>query len=119
MRLIKFRAFLKKEKMMVPVLELMNNGRAGVSIQDSGPFIKQPEDIEVMQFTGLIDKEGKEIYEGDIYSQGDDNIRYTVMFIDCQFIGRQVGNRSLAGLTYFADDIEVIGNIHESPDLLK
>ncbi len=75
-------------------------------------------DCCLMQYTGLKDKNGKEIYEGDIYQQGDQNIRYKVIFNDCQFVGSQIGNKSLAGLTYFSDCIEVIGNIYENSDLL-
>ena len=77
------------------------------------------DDVIWMQYTGLKDKNGKEIYEGDIYTQGDKNIKYVVIFSDAQFVGRQVGNKSLAGLSYFMDKIEIIGNIHESPELLE
>ena len=83
------------------------------------PFSPAMERYPVMQYTGLNDKNGVEIYESDVYTQGDKNIKYVVIFNDCQFIGQQVGNKSLAGLYYFQDDIEVIGNIHENPELIN
>lgn len=73
----------------------------------------------VMQFTGLTDKSGNDIYEGDIYHQGDTTIKYVVEWIDTGLKGRQVSNKSYAGIEHFRNKIEVIGNIHEHPDLLK
>ena len=70
------------------------------------------------QFTGLFDKNGNKIFEGDVYSMGEKNILYVVIFDKSQFIGKQVGNRSLAGLEYWKSDIEIIGNIHDNPELL-
>lgn len=75
--------------------------------------------FEIMQFTGLKDKNGVEIYEGDVYHQGDKNILYKVIFRGDCFVGNQIGNKSLAGLKYFIKDIAVIGNIYENPELLK
>lgn len=71
------------------------------------------------QCTGLKDKNGKLIYEGDIYHLGDANIIYKVIYRDDQFIGNQIGNKSLAGLHYWIKDIKIIGNIYENPGLLK
>ncbi|WP_064615869.1 YopX family protein [Streptobacillus moniliformis] len=50
----------------------------------------------VCQFTGLFDKNGKEIYEGDIYHMGDNTITYTVVWNDSGFIGKQNGSSSYA-----------------------
>ena len=57
----------------------------------------------LMQFTGLLDKNGKEIYEGDITNVG------IVEWDHGQFTER----------LYAPDDIEVIGNIYSNPELLN
>ena len=72
----------------------------------------------VGQFTGMTDKKGKKLFEGYVYSMGEKNILYVVIFDKSQFIGKQVGNRSLAGLEYWKSDIEIIGNIHDNPELI-
>ena len=84
-----------------------------------------PNMIEVIpetvgQYTGREDKRGQKIYEGDIFNMGDKNIRYSVVWHDNGFMGRQfhcLG--SYCGLTYFNSSIEVMGNIHEHIELLE
>jgi uncharacterized phage protein (TIGR01671 family) len=80
---------------------------------------KDEKDNILMQYTGLKDKNDKEIYEGDVYTQGDDNIKYKVIFDEGGFIGNQIGNQSLASLTHWGNVIEIIGNVYENPELLE
>ena len=67
----------------------------------------------VGQYTGLKDKNSKEIYEGDIFHLGDPNITYTVVYFDTAFRGKQNGSSSYVGLDDWKGCIEVIGNIYE------
>lgn len=74
----------------------------------------------VGQYTGLQDKSGKEIYEGDAYHLGDKRILSVVEWHDSGFMGKQVGTYgSREGLQHWRDRIEIIGNIHDNPELLK
>ena len=71
------------------------------------------------QYTGLKDKNGKKIFEGDIISLGDPNIKYQTMWRNAGFAAKQIGASSYIGLTYWASDIEVLGNIIDNPELMK
>lgn len=69
----------------------------------------------VMQFTGLFDKNGKGIYEGDIIKDGFDSVRSVFWEEDnARF------HYGVYGLVQrAAKDYEVLGNIYENPELLK
>ena len=121
MREIKFRAWLKEERKMVNVETLfigINRLCFGNS-KTEDLFFRDFEEVELMQYTELTDKNGKEIYEGDIYHVGDKNIRYLVVWFDSGFEGKQLRSTSYAGLESWAKDIEILGNIYENPELLE
>lgn len=88
-------------------------------IADFGGMKKNIKSKTVGQFTGLKDKNGEGIFEGDVYHQGDPRITYTVVWHDSGLIGKQNGSSSYAGLSHWQERIEVIGNIHENPKLLE
>ena len=85
----------------------------------------------VGQFTGLIDMNGKEIYEGDIITlKGNyprvvlwDKMSWALMpteyYHDDVFWVMNLQHPGLDWWEEFADEFEIIGNIHDNPELLK
>ncbi len=75
-------------------------------------------DFIVMQSTGLHDKNGKEIFEGDILRTGNSDIPIGCVKwseVEAWFWVRAAGLRAE---TFPLPECEVIGNIYENPDLL-
>jgi len=111
--------------------DLLQNGSiTHISNFDNGVFRDHYEvDPETVgQFTGLTDKNGKEIYEGGIvnfeWSDKNDSemIKHEVIFKDGEF--RMKPMKSLMEtweirISNYANQIEIIGNIHENPELIK
>jgi uncharacterized phage protein (TIGR01671 family) len=140
MREIKFRVWSKLSNKIYyqlsesPCFGLFEGDRA-VSIEDV--FFYEKQDFEVMQYTGLKDKKGKEIYEGDIVkslmqeSRGEWNdfertgvVTYFENY--AQFLIKTDDNSLGCDLFQFDDtdfyevlELEVIGNIYENPELLE
>lgn len=114
---LKFRAWLPDAKAMIEVglMEFFTDGSIHVNEEHPTPH------IIIMQSTGLCDKNGKEIFEGDIVSgaSGGSTGKYKVMYYDktASYECYGLDNTRLDPL-YQVSDCEVIGNIYENPDLL-
>ena len=70
------------------------------------------------EYTGLDDKKGKEIYEGDIVKVGYDNLKVEWSY----YVGLKIGSIDLPTLEKKiaeGNTVEIIGNIHENPELLE
>lgn len=127
MRTIKFRAWNKNTKQMDMVYcinGLLNSNENELKyVNCSGWEFKN---IELMQFTGLFDKNLKEIYEGDIVKpieKSGKNHNRQIVFIDGSFCyneSKTRGNRGYWALNKCKSKMfEVIGNIYENPELLN
>ena len=115
MREIKFRAWDKQRKEMLIALDIREIPvlNCGLGIDDN---------FELMQYTGLKDKNGIEIYEGDI-----------VLFFVSHGAEGVPSDEEMQGEVYYSNGMlypmsdfmydhyifEVIGNIYENPELIK
>lgn len=71
----------------------------------------------VGQYTGLTDKNGKKIFEGDIVKHNDVNYKIKYFEKYTQFAGTR--DKAGIGMVWFNfNTCEVIGNIHDNPDLI-
>ena len=123
-RKIKFRAWDPDEKIMANVRALVwNNGYLVVeafSPKENELTYVPPFSPVVMQFTGLHDRNGKEIYEGDIIWWGKDDhapVSY-VFYNDGAFKVSDPESDTWELLIDVLNGAEVIGNIYENPELL-
>ena len=141
MKELKFRAFHKPSKKMfdVGMIDFLANELIGIEDLGNGfsmgHFNKQIKDCELMQFTGLKDVDGKEIFEGDIveikfddyYSNNSFTIDedsthkgeivfeffgYYIKFPDMCFM-------SINDIADYEFNIKILGNIHQNPELLE
>lgn len=134
MREIGYRAWLKKDKKMVEVKSIhFGTKKIMYGYSESshcyGNASCKFNDCELMQYTGLTDKNDKPIYEGDIITCMNTS----------KHSGYAIGKKMYGFIAYddnygywfcknnfqhyidwsFADDIEVIGNLFDNPELLR
>ena len=87
---------------------------------NEGIEVAQATFFDVMQFTGLHDKNGKEIYEGDVVKNWRDEKLCPVEWGTDGWMVRTSKQTSEHLKSYFyPQNGEVIGNIYENPELLK
>jgi len=124
MRPIKFRAWDKLYSQMRDVTMFSRFHVYYYNKEEAAEYSAPLSQFDLMQFTGLLDKNGKEIWEGDIVKfkiplpkekiNSEELPRGTVINfgpcfeIDCQTF-----------MFTLTTDVEVIGNIYENPELIK
>ncbi|WP_339124336.1 YopX family protein [Fusobacterium nucleatum] len=127
MREIKFRAWHKEKKEIVNVEEIDFMNKVINYIYNDYENNRQEirgayfENIELMQYTGLKDKNNKEIYEGDILFESFGEKYYKVVFENGSFRAEFEGDfeeHSFDLIDVVAQGCEIVGNIYENPELL-
>ena len=141
MRGIKFRAWDYIKERMMPQGSLYWDGEqfiVGIWNFEETHIVDEEAPVMLMQYTGLKDKNGVEIYEGDIVETDCKEIVYTkkpnvhglgaktksvekrgitiCAWVNCGFKFSHI-NKSKHGFT--THNCEVIGNIYENPEILK
>ena len=122
MREIKFRAWSKKYNRMFYSASPSDAQTLGAQITDSctAKFFEKFYGQNIMQYTGLEDKNGKEIYEGDVV-QDSHGYKARIEYSDGAFILIIEGRFPDTDMAGEGNNkfYEVIGNIWENPELLK
>ncbi|MDT0111663.1 YopX family protein [Listeria booriae] len=128
MRPIEFRAWATNEKRWISadkfilwidgeVTDIIEEGKA--VFDDSTVFKKGT--FELIQYTGLRDKNGNKIFEGDI-CWNEPNELYGLVFYDektAKFKFRFSDEMRSSDLYEWSDEGEIRGNIHDNPELLE
>jgi uncharacterized phage protein (TIGR01671 family) len=127
-REIKFRAWSAEssDEKDNPIFEMINANSLAISNYDLLiEQLKDKDNFKLMQFTGLLDKNGKEIYEGDLVKQSSDlcEIQRCIGGFDCQILIELKNGGTINGSTYNFSFLleracEVVGNIYENPELI-
>ncbi len=107
----KFRAWSIGAKRMFSWEKMMDN------LGKFYTYFKWPDVYKLMQYTGLKDKNGMEIYEGDIVIAETyfEHIRGAITYDEGAFF---IGDEPGAYAMFVCDDFDIIGNIYENPWLI-
>lgn len=122
-REIKFRAWDKYENKIRKVRGInFTNKDLWLKIEDNRIMGANFFEVELMQYTGLKDKNGKEIYEGDIIKFTDNyntDIPEKIGVVKFNNASFYITDGAYSCYRWIDINIEIIGNIYENPDLLE
>ena len=119
----RFRAWLKNDKEMIEADEIHWDRGQLDFVCDAITFMRKADEIELMQSTGLQDKNGQEVFVGDI-------IRCTrgcphEVYLEKEYGGTYIGGmpavylKGIKEVYAWTGDEEVIGNVYQNPELLE
>ena len=124
MKKLKIKAWLKKEKKMVSIIGIDFNYEYIRYTEDGNLFNEnyktaEFKNIELLQFTGLKDNGGQELYEADVikFNDGIDDIYGLISYDDEDGAYRVSYENITEHLSEREGDFEIVGNIFENPDL--
>ena len=124
MKELKIKAWLKKEKKMVSIIGIDFNYEYIKYTEDDNLFNEnyktaEFKNIELLQFTGLKDNGGQELYEADVikFNDGIDDIYGLISYDDEDATYRVSYENITEHLSDLEGDFEIVGNIFENPDL--
>ena len=118
----KFRAWLKKEQKMDNEIDHISWLEDELyCIGDGITYMVSAEDLVLMQSTGLTDKNGKEIFEGDVLGTKDGLLNGVVEYrTDLgMWTNSLIRYNNFERLCNVAGSREIIGNVYENPELLE
>ena len=122
----RFRAWLKNDKKMIDVDEIHWDRDRLDFIGDAITFMRKADEIELMQSTGLYDKNGREIFEGDIVRQvrtqpttENEIVVGIVTMIEGAWLIMNDSEQLASYLWSETDTNESIGNIYKNPELME
>lgn len=119
----KFRAWDKTDKELYLVDEINFNRGEFESIGDGITFLREADEVELMQSTGLKDKNGQEVFVGDIIkcTRGCPH----EVYLEKEYGGTFVGGMPaiylkglLSGYAWTGDE-EIVGNVYQNHELLE
>ena len=118
----RFRVWMKSLKWMCDVTNISFDSKF-VDICQQGDTERYTEmsvefdEITLMQSTGFFDRNGKEIFDGDVVKCN--GLLGTIESFKAMWICSFVKYNNYQKVGFFAREIEVVGNIYENPDLLE
>lgn len=127
MRETKFRIWGKEEECWVSIDSIVLDSNGSIAylvpeVDDQPPYLE--EEVEIMQYIGLKDVNGKDIYENDIvesnYKYAQPKISQIIMEDGNSYIAGEdlaTGNEML--VSDHVNEIKVIGNVYTNPELLE
>lgn len=122
----RYRAWDKSTKAMYEDGDIVS-----IDIEKSQIYVKTPffeqlncynfRDIDLMQSTGFTDKDGKDIFRGDIVTSRNDLFKGVVSLRQDMgaYVIKLIGYKDFVHLRAVANTVEIVGNVWENPELLE